>query len=162
ASATANAATSLEVVLPDNSTTGISFNFTVTAKNGSATDSAYTGTVHFTSSDAGATLPADYTFTPADNGTHTFSATVATAGDLGNTRNQTITATDIAASSITGTDVTTVKWAPNIVRRIIIDVPETVDRTVSFQGTVSAVNADWQVVPSYRGTVHFRGTTGIV
>src|SRR5262249_19003735 len=32
----------------------------------------YTGTVHLGSSDPAATLPADYTFTPADEGTHTF------------------------------------------------------------------------------------------
>ena len=32
----------------------------------------YTGTVHFMSSDPQATLPADYTFTSSDNGTHTF------------------------------------------------------------------------------------------
>jgi streptogramin lyase len=34
----------------------------------------YTGTVHFTSTDPQASLPADYTFTAADNGVHTFSA----------------------------------------------------------------------------------------
>lgn len=32
----------------------------------------YTGTVHFTSTDGAATLPVDYTFTPADAGVHTF------------------------------------------------------------------------------------------
>src|SRR5262249_29179152 len=35
----------------------------------------YRGTVHFTSTNKPATLPADYTFTSADNGVHTFSAT---------------------------------------------------------------------------------------
>src|SRR5207248_1340070 len=56
----------------------------------------YTGTVHFTSSDAQAVLPADYTFTAADAGTHTFSITLKKAGT------QSITATDTATSSITG------------------------------------------------------------
>ena len=37
------------------------------------TDPTYPGTIHFTSSDSKATLPADYTFTAADKGVHTFS-----------------------------------------------------------------------------------------
>src|SRR5262249_16595817 len=40
----------------------------------------YTGTVHFTSSDPQAGLPADYTFTAADNATQTFTVTLKTAG----------------------------------------------------------------------------------
>src|SRR5262249_6407296 len=52
---------------------------------------AYTGTVHFTSSDPQALLPADYTFTAADQGQHTFSTTLLTAGS------QTLFATDAAA-----------------------------------------------------------------
>ncbi len=54
----------------------------------------YTGTVHFTSSDSQATLPADYTFTATDHGSHLFSATFATAG------RQTVSATDTVNSSI--------------------------------------------------------------
>jgi hypothetical protein len=158
----ASAATSFDVALPTNSTTGVAFSFTVTARTGSTTDTAYTGTVHFTSSDPGAALPADYTFTLADAGSHTFSATMQTSGPDFSTRNQSITATDTGNASITGTGVTTVKWAPDVVRRIVVDVPETVDRTVPFQGTVSAWNSDFQVVPGYRGTVHFRSTDGIV
>ena len=57
----------------------------------------YTGTVHFTSSDGQAALPADYTFTAADAGVHTFTATLKTAGS------QTITATDTVTATITGT-----------------------------------------------------------
>src|SRR5207247_3072797 len=41
---------------------------------------AYTGTVHFTSTDSLATLPAPYTFTSADYGFHWFDATFWTAG----------------------------------------------------------------------------------
>ena len=61
----------------------------------------YTGTVHFTSSDSQATpgsgLPPNYTFTTGtgdDNGSHTFSATLKTAGA------QSITVTDTANSSL--------------------------------------------------------------
>jgi streptogramin lyase len=57
----------------------------------------YTGTVHFSSSDAQAGLPADYSFTAADGGRHTFSATLKTAGL------QTVTATDTGNGGLTGT-----------------------------------------------------------
>ena len=48
-------------------------NVTVTAQDAYGnTATGYTGTVHFTSSDGQAVLPADYTFAAGDNGTHTF------------------------------------------------------------------------------------------
>src|SRR5207244_2240796 len=63
------------------------------------TATGYRGTVHFTSSDAQAGLPSDYTFTGSDAGIHTFSnaVTLKTAGA------QTVTATDTASSSVIGT-----------------------------------------------------------
>ena len=92
------AATHFTVSAPGTATAGSAFSFTVTALNGSnTTATTYTGTVHFTSTDGLATLPADYTFTGADAGVHTFSATLGTSGS------QTITATDTVTSSITGT-----------------------------------------------------------
>ncbi|MEP7156894.1 MAG: hypothetical protein ABI905_14035 [Betaproteobacteria bacterium] len=57
----------------------------------------YRGTVHFTSSDASATLPANYTFIAGDNGVHLFSIALATVGT------QSITATDVAAPALNGT-----------------------------------------------------------
>jgi hypothetical protein len=57
----------------------------------------YRGAVTFTSTDAAATKPADYTFTAADNGAHSFTGVVfKTAG----TRN--LASTDKTTSSITG------------------------------------------------------------
>ena len=61
----------------------------------------YTGIIHFTSTDAAATKPADYTFTSgivADNGIHTFTGGVIfiTSGTWS------ITATDTVNTSITG------------------------------------------------------------
>jgi hypothetical protein len=82
------------------------FNLTVTAKDPYGnTAISYSGTVHFTSSDLGATLPADYTFTTGagnDNGVHPFSVTLSAAG------NPTVTATDMATPTITGTVTVTV------------------------------------------------------
>src|SRR5204862_4585063 len=54
----------------------------------------YSGTVHFTSSDGQAVLPGNATLT---SGTGTFSAILRTTG------NQTLTATDAATPTITGT-----------------------------------------------------------
>jgi hypothetical protein len=55
--------------------------------------------VNFSSSDAKAILPANYTFTATDNGVHTFTngVTLKTKGT------QTVTVTDTVTSSITGT-----------------------------------------------------------
>lgn len=62
------------------------------------TVTGYTGTIHFTSSDAQAVLPTDYTYIGADNGTHTFSGlTLRTIGT------QSITASNMAAASFSGT-----------------------------------------------------------
>jgi len=92
------AATHLSVSAPATATTGVPINFTVTALDQfSNTATGYTGTVHFTSTDGAATMPANYTFTSGDAGTHTFSATLNSAG------NQTITATDTTNVSVTGT-----------------------------------------------------------
>ncbi|HVA47581.1 MAG TPA: VCBS repeat-containing protein, partial [Pirellulales bacterium] len=66
---------------PSSITAGVPGNFTVTALNADGTvDTAYTGTVSFTSSDGQAALPGVYQFTSGDAGVHTFSATLKTAG----------------------------------------------------------------------------------
>ena len=103
ASATAGAATQLVVTAPASATAGQPFDVTVTAEDAYGNvATGYRGTVTFASSDPAATLPVDYTFTSGDGGNHTFSGgvTLSTAGG------QTVTATDTAASSITGTSDT--------------------------------------------------------
>ena len=96
----AGPATHLSVTAPPTATAGTPFDVTVTALDGNGnTATGYTGTVAFTSSDIGATLPAGYAFTPGDNGVHTFVSGV-TSSTPGN---QTITATDTVTPSITGT-----------------------------------------------------------
>ena len=74
------------VSAPAAATAGAAFNFDVTAQDASNnTLTGFTGTVHFTSTDGAAVLPADTTLV---NGVGTFSATLNTAGS------QTITAAD--------------------------------------------------------------------
>ncbi len=75
--------------------TGTAFNFTLTAEDSfNNTVSGYTGTVHFTSSDTKAILPANATLT---NGVGTFSVALKTVGP------QTLTAADTAIAATTST-----------------------------------------------------------
>ena len=90
-------------------------NFTITALDAFGnTATGYSGTIHFTSSDGQAILPADYTFIPGDGGVHTFSARLKTAGS------QSLTATDTVTSSIAGTQTITVQAAPASIRFAVI------------------------------------------
>ena len=83
---------------PGTATAGTAFSVTVTALDAlNAVVTGYTGTVHFTSSDGAAVLPANSTLT---NGVGTFSATLKTTGA------QTITATDTVTATITGSSGT--------------------------------------------------------
>ena len=100
ASATASAPASVLLVsgFPNPVTSGTSQSFTVTAKDANGNiATGYVGTVHFTSSDSQAVLPANYAFAASDKGVHVFSATLKTVGT------QSITATDTVTASITGT-----------------------------------------------------------
>ena len=100
----AAAASSVRVAgFPSPNQAGVAKNFTVTALDAFGnTATGYRGTIHFSSSDGQASLPANYTFTAADGGVHTFSATLKTAGS------QSLTATDTATTSITGAETITV------------------------------------------------------
>src|SRR5205807_567632 len=79
-------------------TAGTSFSVTITAANASgATDTGYLGTIHFTSSDPQATLPANYAFTATDKGVHSFTITFGTPGS------QSVTVTDTTTSVLANT-----------------------------------------------------------
>src|SRR5205807_8171814 len=74
-------------------TAGVAGTFTVTAKDPySNTATSYTGTVHFTSSDAEAVVRAHDRTTGTDSGRHTSAATMKTAGS------QSLSATDTVTS----------------------------------------------------------------
>ena len=115
---TAGAAATLAVVAPATATTGTPASFTVTAKDGFGNvATGYSGTVHITSSDTSAALPAD---SALSSGTGTLSADFATLGS------QTITATDTVTASITGTSAAiTVSAANPISQAILVATPST-------------------------------------
>jgi hypothetical protein len=71
----------LSLTVPATATAGSAMNvvLTVTDSQGNVA-TGYTGTVHFSATDARALLPADYTFTASDAGSHTFTVTLLTAG----------------------------------------------------------------------------------
>jgi hypothetical protein len=77
---------------PTNATAGAAFSLTLSAVDAFGnTITGYTGKIHFSGpSGGGNLLPADYTFTAADAGTHLFSVTLASTGT------QTLTVGDTA------------------------------------------------------------------
>jgi len=103
----------------------------------------YNGTVHFTSSDGLASLPANTTLT---NGVGTFNATLSTDG------NQTITATDTVTPGIHGTSNTsTVLGAVYL----LIVAPSHITSGVPFNVGVTAVDRYGRTAIGYNGTVKF-------
>jgi hypothetical protein len=111
--------------------------------------SSYLGTVHFTSTDAKASLPADYTFTAADNGVHTFTVILKTAGT------QSVTATDTKTASIKGAQAGIVVNAAAVKTLAVSGL--TTPRTAGVAGsiTVTAKDAYGNIAAGYTGTVHF-------
>jgi hypothetical protein len=90
--------THFAISTPARAAAGASFSVTVTALDRNDDVSAgYTGTVHFASSDGTAILPADYTFTAADHGVHTFTGLL-----FGRAGSQAITAQDTSSVGILG------------------------------------------------------------
>jgi hypothetical protein len=137
------------VTAPASATNGAAFNFTVTALDASNNvTTAYAGTVHFTSSDAAATLPANATLT---NGSASFSATLRIAG------NQTLTATDTLNVSLTGTSNLILVSAPPATH-LVLSTPASTTSGTPFTFTVTALDATNAVATGYTGTVHFSST----
>jgi hypothetical protein len=115
----------------------------------------YGGTAQFTSSDpltVPQDLPRNYTFTSADAGQHTFTngVTLKTAGS------QSVTATDTATASITGSAAVAV--TPAAADHFMITVPASVSSGTPFDVTVTVVDAYGNTVPTYLGTVHLSTT----
>jgi RHS repeat-associated protein len=145
------AATHFAVSAPTTATAGTPFSFTVTALGaGGQTANAYTGMVHFTSTDGSAVLPTNTTLT---NGVGTFSATLKTAG------NQTITATDTVTSSIAGvTNSITVSAAA--ATHFTVSAPSSATAGTAFNFTMTALDQFGNTATGYAGTVHFTSTDG--
>jgi hypothetical protein len=139
-------ATHFLVSAPAAATTGLAFQMTVTAQDAlNNTVTAYSGTVHFTSSDAQATLPANSTLT---NGTGTFSVTLKTLGS------QTITATDTGTPSINGTSGS-ITVGTNAATHFSVTGPPATSPGSTISFAVKALDAANNVASTYSGTIHF-------
>jgi hypothetical protein len=89
---------------PASVTHGVAFSVTLTAEDAYGNvATGYSGTVHFSSSDSTATLPANYTFTASDAGVRTFTGLI-----LRKRGKQTVTVTDTLNGGLTATDTISV------------------------------------------------------
>ena len=137
---------------------GTPLTVTVTAKDASnATITNYAGTIHLTSSDGAATLPANYTFVPGDLGAHTFTNGVVlkTAGS------QTVSSNDVAQPTKTGS--TTVNVAGGPLDHFVVTAPSTAASDTAFTtATVAAKDAFGNVAAGWTSAtkcVTFSGPT---
>jgi hypothetical protein len=132
---------------PTSTTAGVAHTVTVTAEDafGNLT-TGYTGTVHLSSSDSKAVLPANATLT---NGVGSFSVKLKTAGT------QSITATDTATTSITGSE-TGITVSPAAASQLVLSgFTSSTKAGVACTVTVTAKDAFGNVATGYKGTVHF-------
>src|SRR5207302_1824908 len=113
------------------------------------------GTVRFMSSDGQASLPADYAFTAVDAGSHTFIATLKSAGT------RSITATDTVLPSLSGSQggIVVTPAAAAALAATGFTTPTTAGAAHSL--TVTVRDAFGNVATGYTGTVHFTSTDGL-
>lgn len=118
---------------------------TLTAADGYGNpDLAFRGTVHFTSNDTSAALPADYTFTAADRGRHVFPFTFVTPGA------RTLTATVPSLLHGTATLNATVNEVPVV--DFQISAPASVVAGTAPTITVRAVDQYGNPAGTFRGS----------
>jgi uncharacterized delta-60 repeat protein len=143
-------ATQFVVTGPQSATAGIAFTEFVTAEDSYGNVSTgYTGTVHISSSDGLAILPQD---APLNNGTGSFTVTLVTAGS------QSITATDLNNSTITGSQTTAVGAAP--ATQFAVVGPQSATAGVAFTEFVTAQDSYGNLATGYTGTVHLTSSDG--
>ena len=139
-------ATQFSISAPGTAIAGTAFQISVRALDASNNVVAsYSGTVHFSSSDSQAVLPANSALT---NGTGTFSVTFKTA--IG----QTITVAGTGTASITGTS-NAVNVGAGAAAHLSVNAPNAATAALPFNFTVTAFDAYTNVANSYSGTVHF-------
>jgi hypothetical protein len=133
---------------PSPATAGAAGNATVTARDPFGNTAGYTGTIHFTSSDSQAVLPANYTFTSTDAGVHSFSVTLKTAGS------QSITATDPVTGNMTASQTGITVKAAAAATLVVSGFPSPVTAGTAGNLTVTARDPYGNVAGGYTGKVH--------
>ena len=124
---------SLALVVSGSPVAGTVLTATVNALTaGGNPDQAYNGTVHFTSSDTHAVLPADYAFVSSDNGTHVFSVTLQTSGS------QSVTAADTITPGLHATQAVTESAAAAALVAVNAGSGQTANAGAAFATALSA------------------------
>ena len=113
------------------------------------TAAGYTGTVHFTSSDSRASLPADTAFVAGDNGVHAFTNSVV----LKTVGSQSVTVTDTVTASITGSQPGISVTAGAATTLVVTGFPLNPTAGVPGVITVTATDAYGNTATAYAGTV---------
>jgi len=143
------AATRFQISAPTSATSGVPLSFTVTALDPQGNTAAgYAGTVHFSSPDPFALLPANSTFA---NGVGAFNATLDSVGS------QTVTATDLSSPAITGTSGPIVV-TPIAASDFLVAAPNMATTGARFDFNVTALDPQGHIAKGYAGTVHFSST----
>lgn len=133
-------------------TAGVAHSFTVKILDAFGNlCTTYLGKVNFSSTDGQASLPASYTFTAADGGVHSFSATLKTAGT------QSISVTDAAKDTLVGSQ-TGIAVNAAAAATFSISAPTSVTQGVGFKIKVTVLDAYGNVVTGYRGKVRLSST----
>ncbi|MBI5525497.1 MAG: hypothetical protein HY897_04120 [Deltaproteobacteria bacterium] len=129
-----------------------SSNVTVTARDQYGnTATGYTGTITFTSTDGAASLPANYTFVPGDNGTKTFADGVImrTNGE------RSVTATDTVTGTITGSQTGITVQSGGATYLVVDQITDPITAGSASNVRVTAYDACNNVATNYTGTVAF-------
>jgi len=134
------------VSAPATASAGAPFHFTASALDANnAALASYSGTVHFSSSDPAAVLPADAMLSA---GAGSFSATLKSAGG------QTLIAADAGNSAVTGVSNSIAVTVPPATH-FSVAAPASAVAGVAFNFMVTALDASNNTAAGYTGTVHF-------
>ncbi|MBI3722626.1 hypothetical protein HY251_01525 [bacterium] len=138
---------------PSRVVVGQSATLVVTVRDASgAVFTSYRGTVHISSDDPMATLPADYTFGPGDMGSHGFTVALNSFGLFS------ITATDVAGPSLSGTQGPIASGAGQATHLVVSGLPSSYSQGAPSDLVVTAADANGYTDPFYTGTVSIAAT----
>ncbi len=144
-------ATHFFLSVPASVTAGVPFNFTVTALDAfNNTASNYAGTVHFTSTGAGATLPLNASLT---NGVGTFTAILTKAGAVSLTASDTVAPTTLVATK-------SITVSAGAATHFLVSAPASAAAGTPLKISVTAQDAYGNTTTGYTGTVHFTSSDG--
>jgi len=147
-------ATGLVISSPDYAVAGDPITVTVRAiDNGGKTVPSYSGTIQFTSTDTGATIPQSYTFVEEDEGVHTFTAgvTLTAAGQMN------ITVSD---GKISGSKAITVAAGPAASFTLNLS-PVLTTTGEPITASVKVWDAFGNLAENYKGPVSFTSTDAL-